>query len=674
MKTLTKFCAAALCIAALLSLSACGSAQPQETPELTDISYSAKLLSLPKGVESPCALAFQGTTLYTAADADGTPELFSMDTSGGEWSAMELDLGTGTVSALAAGAGKLYAIVTREDRSKELAICDPNAQTANTVPLEELADEDIDCMLSVGDKLIVQTMFGAVHIYGDTGEYICGVETEGFVYSISAVNGSPYACVKFDKDDMPTLCSVDVSSGALTPLFKVDCRTYYSFTSESGMLLADESSVWSMDADTGERTKLFDWLDCGISLYNDPLGLSVSGSGDIFLADGISGMIFRLSPRQDTAERKELTIACGAGSYGTYLTKAAALFNLTNEEYIAKLQVYSHEEAERVTAEISAGNPPDIVYLGSSTDRENVFADIVLKSTLFEDLLPYLDSDPELSREDFLPSVLDSMTENGHLYGVVPGFMLHTVIGPKALADSLSDWTVDTLFELNDSQPDDHALFGIYSRDMLLEEFSFFADTMYVDRQNQSCSFDDGGFARLLELCTEVKYYDYSGSYGYSLYIGTAHASSFRLCREAFGGEYAYMGYPGGESFFSGLGAFSIMASSENKDAAWQFIRLLLMPQIQENEITLFCNPVMESSFDAVLEGYIENENMDFTRQDAEWLKNIVLNTDKMAQGGAVKDIIFEEAEKFFAGDKTADEAAASIQSRASIYISEQYG
>ena len=40
----------------------------------------------------------------------------------------------------------------------------------------------------------------------------------------------------------------------------------------------------------------------------------------------------------------------------------------------------------------------------------------------------------------------------------------------------------------------------------------------------------------------------------------------------------------------------------------------------------------------------------------------------------ALDEIVQSEAAKFFAGDQTSQEAAAAIQSRASIYMSEQYG
>jgi len=37
-------------------------------------------------------------------------------------------------------------------------------------------------------------------------------------------------------------------------------------------------------------------------------------------------------------------------------------------------------------------------------------------------------------------------------------------------------------------------------------------------------------------------------------------------------------------------------------------------------------------------------------------------------------DIVMQEAQAFYSGDKTAEQAAKLIQSKASIYMSEQFG
>ena len=44
-----------------------------------------------------------------------------------------------------------------------------------------------------------------------------------------------------------------------------------------------------------------------------------------------------------------------------------------------------------------------------------------------------------------------------------------------------------------------------------------------------------------------------------------------------------------------------------------------------------------------------------------------------MMLDGTVKNIVLEEAGMFFAGDQTAEAAAKKIQSRAELYLSEQY-
>ena len=64
-----------------------------------------------------------------------------------------------------------------------------------------------------------------------------------------------------------------------------------------------------------------------------------------------------------------------------------------------------------------------------------------------------------------------------------------------------------------------------------------------------------------------------------------------------------------------------------------------------------------------------------FTEGDAERLRELVYGTEKLVHDDApLLEILNTEARLYFEGAKTLDEAAASIQSRAGLYVAEQYG
>ena len=94
----------------------------------------------------------------------------------------------------------------------------------------------------------------------------------------------------------------------------------------------------------------------------------------------------------------------------------------------------------------------------------------------------------------------------------------------------------------------------------------------------------------------------------------------------------------------------------------------------------------MSSTFERILEksitenapaysGVSNDEYGYFYRSDADKLRELVYSTEKMAHDDKqLLDIIMTEANNYFNGYKTLDDAVAQIQSRASIYIAEQYG
>ena len=66
---------------------------------------------------------------------------------------------------------------------------------------------------------------------------------------------------------------------------------------------------------------------------------------------------------------------------------------------------------------------------------------------------------------------------------------------------------------------------------------------------------------------------------------------------------------------------------------------------------------------------------MSFTAEDADKLRELVNATDKtVCEDQQLIELISGVIQDFLAGRYSAEEAAANLQSRASIYIAEQYG
>jgi ABC-type glycerol-3-phosphate transport system substrate-binding protein len=119
------------------------------------------------------------------------------------------------------------------------------------------------------------------------------------------------------------------------------------------------------------------------------------------------------------------------------------------------------------------------------------------------------------------------------------------------------------------------------------------------------------------------------------------------------------------------------MAASSNKDAAWSFVKQLM--QGEDRPSLLDGIPVMKASFekavdritrDTVLQG---DNFVLFSTEDAKQFKNAVYSTTKMARiDEKLVKLIITEINGYIAGDKTAEDTAAQIQSKVSIYLAEQ--
>ena len=97
----------------------------------------------------------------------------------------------------------------------------------------------------------------------------------------------------------------------------------------------------------------------------------------------------------------------------------------------------------------------------------------------------------------------------------------------------------------------------------------------------------------------------------------------------------------------------------------------------------IFCWPVtkdgLESLYDRVtgkgIFDYEKKEYVPLSQSALETCRELIQHSSHNLAGHLpIQEIMDEEAEKFFAGDRDAAETARIIQSRAGIYLMEQYG
>ncbi len=509
------------------------------------------------------------------------------------------------------------------------------------------------------------------------------------------------------------LAPLDTESLEYGPaLGEIRDQAVYS-SSLGNILTVQEEKLCRYDPASGTMEELFAWTDVALS-YSYMYGWTgmENSQGDIYhLTHSLIKVSLEQIPKKDS-----LVLACFGDSsddstvnpFTSYvctdtLKDAVIRFNNSDPEYRIEIRpvVYGSEE-ERELMLIELINSGDVDLIDTSLLPEGA-----VDAGLLVDLLPYIDADPNLSREDFIPSLLEAMTVKGGLYEYTDRFTLLTMTAPEGLLPEGEDWTAEKILELSDEKEE---LLLPMSGDELLQCFLWAATAEFIDRDAGTCSFDTGAFASWLELLKTTYERDtgeYRGKRLFSVWNDFASAAGHRV-QSSHGGAYTPLGFPGAGgsgSYFielarpglnGGLGYYEpelelrssgtntslgTMASGEKRDGAWRFMRSFMAGESQPYIYGGI--PVRKDSFEKALENQLErsleNEQEQklpytlFGKQDAEYLRQLVYTTDKMViNDPALLELMRREINAFIGGKYGAQDCALQIQSRMSLYLAEQ--
>jgi len=490
----------------------------------------------------------------------------------------------------------------------------------------------------------------------------------------------------------------------------VNCDSAYSGNAYS-VYYQDGSKLYGYDLESGESTELLTWLDAGVSSsYIEQLGAL---SEDRFVTRGYDnatgGTQLSLLTKQDASELANKTTLTLAAYYLDDQTRAAIVaFNNTNTEYRISATEYSNYATEndwqagltKLNTEIMTGNVPDILCLGALPTAQYAGQGIL------EDLYPYLDSDPELNRADFVESVLRALETDGKLYELGPSFYPMTIVGNADAVGAEPGWTFSDMLDLARSLPEDIALFGPYlTKDTFLNYAMYFNQGDYVNWAAGTCNFDSQEFIDLLEFCN-MQAGDVS--YDQDTYVdentlilegkqllkvcGLWDASEIQLYEYLFNNNATYIGFPTSEGVGTGMSldtAFGISATSRSKDAAWRFVRQFFSEDYQA--AMLWGLPTSKAVLEKKLADAVQPEDSGtnsvssmtsgggftyeyhkVTQEEADIFLTVIDTIGTVLRSdGSLNTIVMEEAAAYFAGTQTAERTAEIIQDRITTYINE---
>ncbi len=514
---------------------------------------------------------------------------------------------------------------------------------------------------------------------------------------------------------------VSPSQKSLQPLASsivFDYGTYQGGV-DTDLIYTQNAILYTCNLGDEKPTALLNWMDSDIDSNNlSDFTILPDGRVAAVTVDYSAGATeLGILTKKDRSEVPEKEILTYASLYVPYFAeKDIVAFNKQSDKYRIVVKEYGDESmsyadrAALLNADLTSGNAPDIIDLEySALSLEEMVAAGVL-----EDLTPYLDGDDIITREDYVENALRAYERDGKLYGIMSCFGISTLVGKVSDVGEGSTWTVDDVLALVDSKESGVEIFNYADRTNVLHKMCALNEELFIDRENGTCDFSSEDFYKILEFASRFpQEYEYDPNApseiekirsGKLLLLAESitSVSQYQMYEYEFGEPVNFIGYPtfgkSGLTLVPNSTTVAMHASSKNKEGVWEFIRFNLTEKRQENMWTANAGfPILKSALDKVLaeameDEYYEDEDGnkkltskstwttgDFTVEVYAATKEQVDRIREMidtAQPGKIMeeklyDIIREEAQAYFDGQKSAEDVAALIQNRVQTYLDE---
>lgn len=496
---------------------------------------------------------------------------------------------------------------------------------------------------------------------------------------------------------------------------------YYSGSGDYLYFYSSSSSLYGMKAD-GTAERLVDWLDCDVE--NDYYAMTVLSADRLATVttdwnDAQTKCSLVLLDRTlVTPENRRTELTLATFNLNWNLRRAVKAFNRGNTEYRIRVKDYSEYSTEenyeaglqKLSTEIISGDVPDILACSDLPIRQYA------AKGLLADLTPYIEADEALGNGGLVKSVTDACrSEDGELFYVASQFYIHTAMADKKVVGDITGLTpAEALdFYQNRLQPDASLMGFTVNRENLMIDLLGANLEHYVNWETGECTFDSGSFANLLEILKlapeeiDDEIYNNWDIYGpESAMRDGRQLLSSNVVSDWYDILYS-MSYAGGDGIFVGMPdedrqgscfelycPLAMSSKTKHKDTVWSFIREFLTNE----EYGGWGLSMVQSRLDANLEEarkhqYYEDENgnqieypiytyWDSTGQQVDiycltdelynTLMDLINNTSRLYDyDQSIMSIVKSEVDNFLKGSSSAQDVAAMIQNKVSLYVNE---
>ncbi|MBQ7766437.1 MAG: extracellular solute-binding protein [Lachnospiraceae bacterium] len=480
-----------------------------------------------------------------------------------------------------------------------------------------------------------------------------------------------------------------------------------------------DKGVYTYDFDTAEEKKILDFVDSDIDYNYVNYCVPVDETRIVAVVNDPETWEASISfmekvPPEEVVDKTIITMGM---VYTDYEIRSKVIaFNKASDQYrIRMIEYYEYNSESDWDAgqkmfnnDIITSNAPDIVVINSGMPVESF-----IDKGVFLNLNPYIDADPDVNKEDMAPNILALGSRGEDTYILTGAFNISTMAMKKSLVPNGETLTLAELRQI-EQQYGNVPAFRDMTRDDVLRLAMEMNYSEFLDLKTGKCEFNTPAFYELLEYAkhypAEIDWENMDDNYwmesetairenrAFLQYYTVGYFNNMAWTEQGvYGEEVAFVGFPGSGENTGVIYPYFQMAISkdcEHPEEAWQFMRQFYTYEGQK-ELD-YGAPINLQVMDEQLEQaqqrpfWIDDDGnkveydetywigdreiiiQPLTAERAQEVKEYVLSVDKMYYYDAsIIDIIVEEAAPFFAGQKTAEQAADIIQSRVQIYVNE---
>ncbi len=526
-----------------------------------------------------------------------------------------------------------------------------------------------------------------------------------FNYMFATADGTVYA----------SYLQYDNAGGAYEKLYKLDAVNHSaeptSLTLESayGYMMGTNGYDFYYQTQYGifgvkgeETTQVVNWINSDLmNVYT-----CIPVDDGTFVVNDNSGY-WHLTPRTQEEIDSIQTITLAAVDLDTSLLGTVMNYNREETGYRILVKDYGeydtpdepHKGYEVMKEDMMNGIIADMIC----ADGQN-FESLAGKG-LFADWYELMDADPEFNREDYFQNFFEAYEYKDKLLRLGVSHEIMTGIAKTEYVGTAQGLSLGEQLDIPLQEGMDR---WIYSpAETLADAWMRNFQTGTINRETAECYFDSPDFVKLLEELNRIPreddfYLTMNDNYGENyktnwtedrvlfneIPLGDDPIGIRSIRRYYFGdADITLTGFPmvqvenmdrGNGGVLDAWFTVSINAQSVEKEKIWDFMKYLLSEEYQkkvslpvhrgalEFQIEQAEHNVNFTAFGQMFVGALEPWESDILRDYIEGVRTCSYYDYR------VHDILLEEAEKMLAGDQTPQECAAMMQSRVSLYLSEQ--